>query len=81
MEIDFRTCPHCSGYGVRDNGKNCVTCGGVGTGGLLGAGTIGSGEVMYDKATGRRVTVAELAKRAKAQREAQEAKQGEQANG
>lgn len=78
MQIDFKTCPHCGGYGVRDNGRNCTTCGGVGTGGLHGAGgTIGSGEVMYDKATGRRVTLAEFAKYHAAKR-AQEAKQGEQ---
>lgn len=67
MQLDFRTCPHCGGYGVRDNGHNCATCGGVGTGGLLGKGTIGSGELMYDKATGRRVTTAELAEHIKTQ--------------
>lgn len=64
-DIEFRTCPHCAGYGVRDNGQNCTTCGGKGRGGLLGNGTIGSGEVMYDKATGRRITAAELAKMVK----------------
>ncbi|WP_314324407.1 hypothetical protein [Comamonas aquatica] len=78
MQLDFRTCHHCGGYGVRDNGHNCTTCGGVGTGGLLGTGTIGSGELMYDKATGRRVTAAELADYTKAQRATQAAKQGEQ---
>ena len=63
MTIEFRTCPKCNGYGVRDNGNNCVTCGGVGTGGLLGDGTIGSGEVMFDSETGERVTVKQLLKR------------------
>ncbi len=60
-DIEFRTCPRCAGYGVRDNGQNCTTCGGKGRGGLRG-GTIGSGELMYDKASGRRVTAIELAK-------------------
>ena len=62
--IEFRTCPHCAGYGVRDNGKNCITCGGKGGGGLNGGG-IGSGEVMYDKTTGRRITTAALMKLAR----------------
>lgn len=60
-EIDFRTCPNCNGYGVRDNGKNCVTCGGVGSGGLHSTdGRIGSGEIMIDKKTGRQVTLKEF---------------------
>lgn len=43
-EIEFRVCPNCSGYGVRDNGKNCKTCGGSGSGGLHSTnGCIGSG--------------------------------------
>ncbi|MCZ4340145.1 hypothetical protein O4H52_00905 [Sphingomonadaceae bacterium G21617-S1] len=37
LQIDFRECPHCGGYGVRDNGDNCRTCGGVGRGGLRSA--------------------------------------------
>jgi hypothetical protein len=60
-EIEFRECPHCHGYGVRDNGINCLTCGGRGRGGLRGQGQIGSGELMYDKATGRRISAREYA--------------------
>jgi hypothetical protein len=63
MDIEFRECPCCGGYGVRDNGDNCTECGGVGRGGLNGPGTIGSGEIMFDKATGDRITVADLVKR------------------
>lgn len=60
-EIEFKTCPLCAGYGVRDNGENCRECGGVGSGGLYSEdGCIGSGELMYEKATGRRITTAEL---------------------
>jgi hypothetical protein len=56
-EIDFRECPRCHGYGVLDSGVNCRNCGGNGRGGLLNPdATIGSGEVMYDKKTGRRIT-------------------------
>lgn len=58
-EIEFRVCPHCSGYGVRDNGKNCKTCGGVGSGGLSSGG-IGSGEIMIDKKTRRHITMKEF---------------------
>jgi hypothetical protein len=50
----------CGGYGVRDDGSNCVTCGGEGRGGLRGGGTIGSGEIMIDRDTGRTITAAEL---------------------
>lgn len=55
VEIDFRECPNCGGYGVRDNGDNCTTCGGVGRGGLRsGPGScIGSGEIMVDRQTRR----------------------------
>ncbi|MBQ1479863.1 MAG: hypothetical protein IIZ30_07485 [Sphingomonas sp.] len=55
VEIDFRECPNCGGYGVRDNGDNCTTCGGVGHGGLRsGPGIcIGSGEIMVDRQTRR----------------------------
>jgi len=51
--VDFRECPDCGGYGVRDNGDNCVTCGGVGRGGLSSppGSCIGSGELIIDKAT------------------------------
>lgn len=62
MDIEFRVCPDCKGYGVLDNGNNCVTCGGCGKGGLLGGGDIGSGEIMIDRATGRQITVADLIK-------------------
>lgn len=66
LEIDFRECPHCGGYGVRDNGDNCVTCGGVGGGGLRGGlfsgpgSIIGSGEIMVERGTGRIVSLAEF---------------------
>lgn len=66
MKIEFQTCPNCAGYGVRDNGANCTTCGGKGRGGLHGSGTIGSGEIMIDKETGRRVTAGELVERMEA---------------
>jgi len=66
-DIEFRTCPYCAGYGVRDNGNNCTTCGGKGSGGLRTKnGCIGSGDLMYDKATGRRITAADLARMTKA---------------
>lgn len=58
-EIEFRECPHCHGYGVRDSGKNCETCGGVGSGGLSSGG-IGSGEIMVDKKTRRQISIREL---------------------
>jgi hypothetical protein len=60
--IDFRQCPHCGGYGVRDNGDNCTTCGGIGRGGLNSpAGScIGSGELMYEAGTGRQISHAEF---------------------
>ncbi len=57
-DIDFRECPYCGGYGVRDNGDNCVTCGGVGRGGLRSppGSIIGSGEIMVDRQTRRILT-------------------------
>ena len=58
-EIEFRECPHCNGYGVRDNGRNCKTCGGVGSGGLSSGG-IGSGEIMVDKKTRRQISLKEF---------------------
>lgn len=69
LEIDFRECPGCGGYGVRDNGDNCVTCGGVGKGGVypllkehLGPGNhVGSGEIMVERGTGRIVSIEEFA--------------------
>ena len=63
LQIDFRECPHCGGYGVRDNGDNCRTCGGVGRGWLRsGPGSsIGSGEIMIERGSGRIVTPAEFA--------------------
>lgn len=60
MKIEFRECPECYGYGVGDSGINCKNCGGSGTGGLLGKGMIGSGEVMYDKETGLRIMYKQL---------------------
>ncbi|MFA5525786.1 MAG: hypothetical protein WC992_03080 [Acholeplasmataceae bacterium] len=69
MAIEFRTCPKCNGYGVLDSGKNCINCGGRGRGGLNSTdGCIGSGEVMFDTLTGRRVTAAELVKMREAER-------------
>ncbi len=62
LEVEFRTCPICSGYGVLDNGRNCKECGGSGTGGLSSTnGCIGSGEIMFEKGTRRRVSSRELA--------------------
>jgi len=64
MDIEFRMCPHCAGYGVRDSGKNCTTCGGIGSGGLTTLGTpgniIGSGELLFDRKTGRQISLKEL---------------------
>jgi RecJ-like exonuclease len=69
-EYDFRTCPHCAGYGVRDNGNNCTTCGGKGRGGLFTEkGVIGSGEIIIEKATGRQISHAEFVRRVKAKAE------------
>ena len=60
-KYDFRECPSCGGYGVRDNGRNCKTCGGSGSGGLRsGNGRIGSGEIIIEKETGRIVSPAEF---------------------
>lgn len=56
MNLDFKECPLCHGYGVLDDGRNCKECGGHGRG---PAGR-GSGELLYDKETGRRVTVEEF---------------------
>lgn len=50
MGIEFRTCPKCNGYGVLDDGRNCRMC-------------IGSGEIMIDSDTGRRITVKQLSDR------------------
>lgn len=62
-EYDFRTCPDCGGYGVRDNGRNCKTCGGAGSGGLHSQdGMIGSGEIIIDRGTGRVVSRHEFRK-------------------
>jgi|GEM_PF-2440665 len=61
-EFDFRRCPSCGGYGVRDNGTNCRTCGGRGKGGLHGTGSIGSGEIIIETATGRIVSPDEFAR-------------------
>ncbi|HEV7298713.1 MAG TPA: hypothetical protein VGN72_05050 [Tepidisphaeraceae bacterium] len=71
MNIEFRECPHCGGYGVRDNGDNCVTCGGVGTGGLRsGPGSnIGSGDIMFDRDSGRYIDAAELVEMSRAAKE------------
>jgi hypothetical protein len=65
MNIAFRPCPSCGGYGVLDSGTNCTTCGGEGRGGLNGPGTIGSGEIMIDQDTGEQLTAADLVERAK----------------
>lgn len=63
-EYDFRECPRCHGYGVRDNGKNCTNCGGKGSGGLRTQnGAIGSGEIIIERSTGRQITHAEFARR------------------
>ena len=63
-EHEFRECPHCGGYGVRDNGRNCVTCGGSGSGGLRSQdGVIGSGEIIVEKATGRIIPSREFLQR------------------
>jgi hypothetical protein len=56
----------CAGYGVRDNGRNCPTCGGKGSNGLRSRnGSIGSGELIIETATGRIVPPAEFAKMVK----------------
>lgn len=60
MNIVFRECPQCSGYGVCDNGMNCKHCGGKGRGGLLGNDQMGSGEIMIDMDTGCQITSKEL---------------------
>jgi DnaJ-class molecular chaperone len=63
-DFDFRTCPRCNGYGIRDNGHNCTNCGGSGTHGLRSKdGVIGSGEIIIDRKTGRQISHAEFAKR------------------
>jgi hypothetical protein len=63
-EYDFRTCPHCAGYGVRDDGKNCKTCGGSGSGGLNSPdGMIGSGEIIIERSTGNTISSAEFCRR------------------
>lgn len=68
LDIEFRECPRCGGYGVRDNGDNCVTCGGVGKGGVyplekahLARGNIaGSGDIMVERGTGRVISLEEF---------------------
>ncbi len=55
MQLDFKTCPKCNGYGILDNGKHCRTCGGSDQ-------SIGSGEVMFKKGTHERVTAKQLAR-------------------
>ncbi|WP_018125142.1 hypothetical protein [Desulfovibrio oxyclinae] len=67
-KILFRECPKCHGYGVLDSGRNCTFCGGAGHGGLHGDGVIGSGEIMIDKDSGRRITPSELARSIRAKR-------------
>ncbi|GAA5073554.1 hypothetical protein N0B44_15670 [Roseibacterium beibuensis] len=59
-DFEFRTCPRCNGYGVLDSGRNCPECGGVGRGGLHGSGQIGSGEIIIETGTGRRVSLSEF---------------------
>lgn len=61
MKIRFAECPDCYGYGVRDSGINCKTCGGKGSGGLH-SGNIGSGEIMRDAETGKIITPREYEK-------------------
>lgn len=68
LDIEFRECPDCGGYGVRDNGDNCVTCGGVGKGGvyplqkahMARGNMVGSGDIMVERGTGRIVSLAEF---------------------
>lgn len=68
-EYEFRECPHCGGYGIRDNGRNCVTCGGSGTHGLRSRdGVIGSGEIIIERASGRIVPYSEFLKVAEMKR-------------
>lgn len=63
-EYDFKECPKCYGYGVLDSGKNCTNCGGSGSGGLRSQnGMIGSGEIIIERATGRRISHSEFAKK------------------
>jgi DnaJ-class molecular chaperone len=52
MTINFRECPTCGGYGIRDSGKTCSTC-------------KGSGELMSDS-DGNRITHKQLVKMANA---------------
>lgn len=52
MPIDFRECPVCNGYGIKDNGETCKEC-------------KGSGERMFDRETGRQITHKELIKMSK----------------
>lgn len=67
-DYDFRTCPRCAGYGVRDNGDNCTNCGGSGTGGLDSTdGCIGSGDIIIDRATGHQISGADFLARMKEQ--------------
>ena len=61
-EFNFRECPRCSGYGVRDSGANGRTCGGRGRAGSR-TGGLGSGEIIIETATGRVVPPGEFAKR------------------
>ena len=59
MNIIFRECYKCHGYGILDSGKYCPACGGKGR---SGNGTIGSGELMFDKETSRQISLKELIK-------------------
>jgi len=50
MDIEFRECPRCYGYGIKDSGAKCNFC-------------AGSGDAMYDKKTGHRITPSQYLKR------------------
>jgi len=52
MKIEFKECPLCNGYGITDSGRKCRECN-------------GSGELMFDKETGRQITHKELIQIAK----------------
>ena len=48
--ILFRECPKCHSYGILDSGKSCKFCN-------------GSGEIMFDKETGKRITLKMFARK------------------